>query len=87
MDIFAPTDKGLPPTVNPICTFPTTGTYEEIVDKLLTRNIRECFDDKLIVDHNLFAMLILNHKELKNFMEKLQDDHISQGLRIALENP
>jgi hypothetical protein len=49
------------------------------VDKLLTQKVREYCEGKLIDDHNLFAMLKLNYKNLKTLMEKLEDDHILQG--------
>lgn len=43
INIFAPINEASLSMVNPIFTFPTTETNEEIVDRLLTRTIRKYF--------------------------------------------
>ena len=69
--------------VNYVSTFPTTKAIEEIVDKLLVRKIHEYYEGKLINDHDKFVMLELNYGKLKTFTKKLEDGHISRGLKVC----
>lgn len=73
MNVSPPSDEASHFTVNPISTFPTIETIEEIMDIFLTWKIWEYSEDKLIDDYNLFAMLELNYEKLKVFMEKVED--------------
>ena len=83
MYIFALSDKVSLSKVNHVSTFPTAKAIEEIVDKLLTQKIHIYYEGKLINDHDMFVMLELNYEKIKTFMEKLEDGHISQGLKVC----
>ena len=82
MDISAPNDEASPSMVNPVSTFPTIETTEEMMDKLLTHKIQEYCEGKMINDHDQFAMLELNNEKLKTFTEKLGNGQITLGFKL-----
>lgn len=83
MDIFAPSDEVSLSTVDPISTYATIEIIEEIVDRLLTHQIWEYYESKLIDNDNQFATLKLNYENLKTFRKELEYGQISQGLKLC----